>query len=128
LVSNSEDLVLEDKKGGVSMVRTESIRMATKIGAVLGAIGFFVFGLVPAFYFGSYGALVLWNHLFGVAEPTVVVRLWIAIGIIIGLASALSVGIVVGAILGTSLGYVIEALSHALRPEPEKAPEPSKTR
>lgn len=110
------------------MLKKESIRMATKLGAVLGAIGFFVFGLVPAFYFGSYGALVLWNHLFGTAEPTVIVRLWIAVGILIGLASALSVGIVVGAILGTSLGYVIEAISHALRAKPAEEPAEVKTK
>ncbi len=110
------------------MVRRESIRMATKVGALLGAIGFFVFGLVPAFYFGSYGALILWNHLFGVAEPTVIVRLWIAVGILIGLATVLSVWIVVGAILGTVLGYIIEAVGAALKARPqEEAPAEVKT-
>ncbi len=110
------------------MVRRESIRMATKVGALLGAIGFFVFGLVPAFYFGSYGALVLWNHLIGIAEPTVIVRLWIALGVILGLASALSVGIVVGALLGTALGYIIEGAGALLRREHEEKPEEIKAR
>lgn len=109
------------------MLKRESIRMATKLGALLGAIGFFVFGLVPAFYFGSYGALVLWNHLIGTAEPTVIVRIWIAIGVIIGLASALSLGIVVGALIGTVLGYVIEGVSAFFRKEAHQA-APSETK
>ena len=92
--------------------RKEMIRMGTKIGAVLGGIVFLAFGLIPGFYFGSYGALVVLKHLTGgPVEPTVLVRMIIAIGIMLGIVCIASVSIVIGSILGTALGYVIEALS-----------------
>ena len=95
--------------------RKEMVRMGTKIGAVLGGLVFLVFGLLPGFYFGSYGALMVLNHLMGgQVEPSVLVRMIVAVGIMLGIACIASVSIVVGSILGTALGYMIEALtSHA---------------
>ncbi len=94
--------------------RKEMIRMGTKIGAVLGGIVFLAFGLLPGFYFGSYGALVVLKHLMGgPVEPTVVVRMIIAVGIMLGIVCIASASIVIGSILGTALGYLIEALSAA---------------
>lgn len=100
--------------------RKEMVRMGTKVGAVLGGIVFLVFGIVPGFYFGSYGILVLMNHLFGgPLEATVLVRLAVAAGVVVGIASIGSVSIVVGAIFGTAVGYLTEALTATAR---EKAP------
>lgn len=101
--------------------RKEMVRMGTKVGAALGVVAFLVFGVVPGFYFGSYGTLVLLNHLFGgPLQATVLVRVMTAAGIIVGIACVASVTIVVGAIFGTMVGYISEALRSAAQ---EKAPE-----
>jgi len=95
--------------------RKEMVRMGTKIGAALGGIVFLLFGLLPGFYFGSFGTLVVLNHLMGgTVEPSVVVRMIVAVGIMLGIACIASVSIVIGSIVGTALGYMVEALtSHA---------------
>jgi len=90
----------------------ESARIGRKIGAVLGAIGFLVFGLVPGFYFGSYGTLVVLHHLFGHSvEPNIIVRMMVVVGTLLGLFCMASVSIVLGAVFGTLLGYAVEAFS-----------------
>lgn len=100
--------------------RKEMVRMGTKVGAVLGGIAFLVFGVIPGFYFGSYGTLVLLNHLFGgPLEATVLVRVATAAGILVGISCVASVSIVVGAIFGTVVGYALEAVTS---PGTEKAP------
>jgi hypothetical protein len=94
------------------------VRMATKVGAAMGAIAFLVFGLVPGVYFGSYGTLILLRHLFGgPLQATSLVRVATAFGILIGLACVGSVTIIVSAIFGTVIGYAIEALTRASRKE-----------
>src|SRR5208337_3779178 len=95
--------------------RKEMVRMGTKIGAAIGGLVFLAFGLIPGFYFGSYGALVVLKHLMGgPIEPSVLVRMIVAVGIMLGIVCIASVSIVVGSILGTGLGYMVEALtSHA---------------
>jgi hypothetical protein len=92
--------------------RKEMVRMGTKFGAVLGGLVCLTFGLLPGFYFGSYGALVVLRHLMGgPVEPTVLVRMIVAVGIMLGIVCIASVSIVVGSIFGTVLGYVVEALT-----------------
>ena len=92
--------------------RQETVRMGTKIGATLGGVAFLIFGLVPGFYFGSYGALVVMKHLMGgPVEPTVIVRMIVAVGIMLGIVCIGSVSIVVGSIVGTALGYLVEAVA-----------------
>ena len=100
--------------------RKEMVRMGTKVGAALGVIAFLVFGIMPGFYFGSYGTLVLLNHLFGgPLQATVLVRIATAAGILVGIVCVASVSIVVGAVLGTVIGYVTEAITGAAK---KKAP------
>lgn len=90
----------------------EGARVGRKIGAIAGAILFLVFGLVPGFYFGSFGALAALNHLFGHSvEPTVLVRMVIVLGALLGLFCMASVSIVLGAVTGTMLGIVADAFS-----------------
>ncbi|MCL4491928.1 MAG: hypothetical protein M1510_08515 [Nitrospirae bacterium] len=90
--------------------RKEMVRMGTKIGATLGGIAFLIFGLIPGFYFGSYGSLVVIRHLMGgPVEPTVIVRMIVAAGIMLGIVCIASVSIVVGSIVGTVFGYIVEA-------------------
>ena len=91
--------------------RKEMVRMGTKVGAALGMIAFLVFGIMPGFYFGSYGTLVLLNHLFGgPLQATVLVRIATAAGILVGIVCVASVSIVVGAVLGTVIGYLLEVV------------------
>jgi hypothetical protein len=92
--------------------RKEMVRMGTKIGATLGGIAFLIFGLIPGFYFGSYGSLIVLKHLMGgPVEPTVLVRMFVAVGILLGVVCIGSVSIVLGSILGTGLGYLVEAVT-----------------
>lgn len=92
--------------------RKEMVRMGTKIGAALGSLVFLAFGLLPGFYFGSYGALVVLRHLMGgPVEPTVLVRMIMAVGIMLGIVCVASVSIVIGSIVGTAMGYMVEALT-----------------
>lgn len=97
------------------------VRMGTKIGATVGAILFLAFGIIPAFYFGSYGALVVMSHLLGgPLEPSILLRVATAVGIILGITCTGFMSIVVGSILGTVGGYAAEGVANALR---EKAHE-----
>lgn len=92
--------------------RKEMIRMGTKVGATLGGIAFLIFGVLPGFYFGSYGSLIVLKHLVGgPVEPTVLVRMFMAVGILLGIVCIASVSIVVGSIIGTALGYLVEVVT-----------------
>ncbi len=91
------------------MKTNETIKAGMKIGATAGAIAFTVFGIMPGFYFGSYGTLILLQKLMGVVEPTLVARAAIVMGIMVGIASAAAVCLVVGGLIGTALGYVVSA-------------------
>lgn len=92
--------------------RKEMVRMGTKIGAALGGVAFLIFGLIPGFYFGSYGSLIVLKHLMGgPIEPTVFVRMCVAVGILLGIVCVASVSIVVGSIAGTAMGYLVEVLT-----------------
>ena len=93
----------------------ETMKAGTKIGAAIGGLVFLVFGIVPGFYFGSYGTLILLQHLMGGSvEPTLFVRAAIVVGILMGIACIAAVSIVVGGILGTALGYVVSLPSMLL--------------
>jgi len=92
--------------------RKEMVRVGTKIGAILGGLAFLIFGTIPGFYFGSYGALVVMKHLMGGSlEPTVIVRMVVAVGILLGIVCVASVSIVLGSIVGTAFGYAAEAIT-----------------
>jgi len=92
--------------------RQDVTKMGTKIGAAIGGIGFLIFGIVPGFFFGSYGALLVMNHLLGApVEPTVLVKVVVAGGILLGIVCVASVSIVTGAIVGTGIGYLLETIS-----------------
>jgi len=92
--------------------RQDVVKIGTKIGAAIGGIGFLIFGIMPGFFFGSYGALLVMNHLLGApVEPTVLVRVVVAGGILLGIVCVASVSIVTGAIVGTGIGYLLEAVS-----------------
>jgi hypothetical protein len=93
-------------------MKNETVKTGMKIGATIGGLVFLVFGIMPGFYFGSYGTLILLQKLMGgTVEPTLLVRAVIVMGIVVGIACAAAVSIVVGGLLGTLLGYVVSAPS-----------------
>jgi hypothetical protein len=94
--------------------RKRTMKVGTKIGAALGVIGFLVFGIVPGFYFGSYGVVVLLSHLTGgPLEPTTIVRMLTVVGIMLGIFCIGAVSIVLGSVFGTALGYVVDVVGRS---------------
>jgi hypothetical protein len=89
----------------------ETAKIGRKIGGVLGMIGFLVFGLIPGFYFGSFGTLVVLKHLLGPVEANVLTRVIVVVGTLMGLFCMASVCIVLGAVFGTAVGYMTEAFT-----------------
>jgi len=89
-------------------MKNESVKTWMKIGATVGGLVFLVFGIMPGFYFGSYGTLILVQKLMGGAvEPTLFVRAAVVIGIVIGISCAAAVCVVVGGLLGTVAGLAV---------------------
>ncbi|MDA8433941.1 MAG: hypothetical protein M0Z60_13425 [Nitrospiraceae bacterium] len=94
--------------------RKRTMKVGTKIGAALGAIVFAVFGILPGFYFGSYGALVLMSRLAGgPVEPTTIVRMVTVVGVAMGIFCGAAASIVLGSVFGTALAWAVDVLSSA---------------
>ena len=91
-------------------MKNETVKSGMKIGATVGGLVFLLAGIVPGFYFGSYGTLILLQKIMGGAvEPTLFVRVAIVMGIGVGIASAATVSIVVGGLFGTVAGFIASA-------------------
>jgi len=91
-------------------MKNETVKTGMKIGATVGGLVFAVFGIMPGFYFGSYGTLILLQKLMGGAvEPTLFVRVAVVMGILVGISCAAAVSLVVGGLLGTAMGYIVSA-------------------
>src|SRR5512142_2561532 len=91
-------------------MKNETVKSGMKIGATVGGLIFLVFGIMPGFYFGSYGTLILLQKLMGGrVEPTLIVRAAIVMGTVIGIACAAGVSLVVGGPLGTAMGVLVSA-------------------
>jgi len=89
--------------------RTESMRVGRKIGAILGGLTFLAVGIVPGFYFGSFGTLMLLSKLTGgPMEPGILVRMMVVVGTLVGIFCIGAVSVVTGSIVGTALGYVAD--------------------
>lgn len=100
----------------------QTLKAGRNVGAVVGAILFLIFGLVPGFYFGSFGTLVVLSHLTGgPVEPSIIVRMLVVIGIVLGIFCIGAVSVVVGALFGTVIGYVTDALTTAPKAKEETA-------
>jgi hypothetical protein len=92
--------------------RRNTMKVGTKIGAGIGVLAFLVFGIVPGFYFGSYGTLILLSHLAGgPVGPTTIVRMLTVVGIMLGIFCVGAVSIVLGSVFGTAMGYVVDVIS-----------------
>jgi len=103
-------------------MKNETVKAGMKIGATIGGLVFLVFGIMPGFYFGSFGTLILLQKLSGGAvEPTLIVRALIVMGIVVGIACAATVSVVVGGLLGTAMGYVVSPSATRQEKAEEKA-------
>ena len=90
----------------------EIISSGTKVGAVLGGMMFLFFGIVPGFYYGGFGTLMLLSKIAGgPVEATLVVRVVLVLGTLIGIACGAALSIVLGSVAGTVAGTVVNALS-----------------
>jgi len=101
-------------------MKSANDKTGMKIGTLVGGLGFAVFGIVPGFYFGSYGTLILLQKMMGTVEPTLFVRAAVVCGSLIGIASAAVVCLVIGGLAGSALGYVVSAPA-AMRQDGSKA-------
>src|SRR5690348_8278952 len=91
-------------------MKNETVKSGMKIGVTVGGLVFAVFGIMPGFYFGSYGTLILLQKLMGGAvEPTLFVRAAVVMGVMVGISCAAAVSLVVGGLLGTAMGYIVSA-------------------
>jgi hypothetical protein len=105
---------------------TQGMKAGRKVGAVIGGIAFLIFGLMPGFYFGSYGTLVLLSHLTGgPVAPTIIARMLVVVGIVLGVFCVGAVSIVLGALFGTAVGYVSDLISAPAK-EPAEVPVKNK--
>jgi len=90
-------------------MKNETVKTGMRIGATIGGLVFTVFGIMPGFYFGSFGTLILLQKLMGAVEPTLFVRAAVICGAMVGIACAAAVSLVVGGLIGTALGYAVSA-------------------
>jgi hypothetical protein len=105
-------------------MKNETAKAGMKIGATIGGLVFLMFGIMPGFYFGSFGTLILLQKLMGgTVEPTLFARVAIVIGIVVGIACAAVVSLIIGGLIGTALGYVVS--SPATQREEHATPEKS---
>ena len=101
-------------------MKNANVKTGMRIGTLVGGLVFAVFGIVPGFYFGSFGTLILLQKVMGTVEPTLFVRAAVVCGIVIGIASAAVVSLAIGGLAGMALGYVVSAPA-ATRQDASKA-------
>ncbi|MGD2062450.1 MAG: hypothetical protein PVF51_02575 [Nitrospirota bacterium] len=83
-----------------------------KVGAVLGGMIFLIFGIVPGFHYGGYGMLMLLSKMAGgPVEATLIVRMLLVVGVLVGVCCAGALSIVLGSVFGTAAGVVVQAVS-----------------
>jgi hypothetical protein len=100
---------------------SNTVTMGMKIGAVLGGMVFLIFGIVPGFHYGGYGMLMLLSRITGgPVEATLVVRMLLVVGVLLGVACAGALSIVLGSVFGTAAGVVVQAASGARGAESDK--------
>lgn len=104
-----EEIMTSDRKA--------TMKVGSKMGAVIGGLLFLLFGIVPAFYFGSFGTLLVLSSVAGGAvDPNILVRMLIVIGTVLGILCAGTISIMAGAATGAALGYLVDIASLAIRP------------
>ncbi|HUJ18912.1 MAG TPA: hypothetical protein VL197_13085 [Nitrospirota bacterium] len=91
-------------------MKNVTINTGMKMGATIGGLLFLAMGIVPGFYFGSFGTLMLLQKLSnGPLEPTLFVRAAIVTGIAVGIACAAAISVVMGSLAGAVIGSAVSA-------------------
>ena len=91
-------------------MKNVTINTGMKMGATIGGMLFLAMGIVPGFYFGSFGTLMLLQKLSnGPIEPTLFVRAAIVMGIAIGIACAAAISVAMGSLAGAVIGSAVSA-------------------
>ncbi len=102
---------------------TTTIKTGMKVGAMIGAAAFLIFGIAPAFHYGGMGTVILLSKLAGgPLEFTLALRMVVVLGVLLGMFCLASVSIVLGSIAGTVSGYLVNAVAQIVphRAETEK--------
>lgn len=93
-------------------VRKEMIWMGAKVGAVFGVLLFLVCGMTYAFYLCSFGAVTFLSALSGgPVQPTPLVMIVIAAGLLLGITFLAALCGVGGALFAALVGYASESMS-----------------
>jgi len=101
--------------------RANVVKTSMKVGAVLGGIVFLVFGIVPAFHFGGAGTVMLLSKLMGgPVEFTLLLRVVVVLGILLGMCCLGALSLVLGSIAGTAAGVIVNAFSSLKEPAAEE--------
>jgi predicted nucleotidyltransferase len=91
--------------------RKHTLTVGRNIGAITGLIVFLLFGMVPAFHFGSYGTLIIISDLAGgPVAPGVLVRIALVVGVALAFSCSSALSIVAGSVIGTALAYVVDII------------------
>lgn len=89
-------------------MKNEKVKTGMKIGATLGTLVFALLGLMPGIYFGGYGSISLLAKLNGgTVDPSLISRILIICGMLVGIFSMLTVSLVIGGLIGSLLGYLV---------------------
>lgn len=95
----------------------ETVKTGVKVGAIVGVITWFLFGILAGFHFGGYSTIILLNKLFGSVEPTLIIRALIVMGMGVGIATVGSLCLVVGGLMGALVGWVVSPLMSPVKQE-----------
>jgi hypothetical protein len=91
-------------------MKNVTINTGMKMGATIGGMLFLAMGIVPGFYFGSFGTLMLLQKMSnGPIEPTLFVRAAVVMGIAIGIACAAAISVAMCSLAGAVIGSAVSA-------------------
>lgn len=94
-------------------MENNTVKTGTYLGATIGTIMFFLIGLMPGIYFGGYGTLSILHKLSGgPVDPSLMARVLVVCGMLIGVFSMATVSLVIGSLLGALFGYLVSTLEH----------------
>jgi hypothetical protein len=84
---------------------TSSKKIPTLVGSGIGLALFLAVALLPAMLYGGYAGLLLAGGIFGTpVEPTILPRMLIVFGMVMGVVAVGSLFAVVGAVAGAAVG------------------------
>jgi len=100
------------EKGGKEIMKKRIANRLSYLGAGIGLALFAIFGLLPGSFIGGVLGLNIAGSIFGLpVEPTVLARVVIVMGMLIGVLVTGTVFIVSGAVIGWLAGVVIDAIA-----------------